>query len=129
MPSIHVGVALSDANRADLPNGLRIPENLTTYAEQFCEALGIEQPFFELQPNDHFVQPARYPDQFRLNRDNRWLNAVEFNQGVRNFIDARDHRLGVHQPLLGDMLSSNFFGKYSVLEEVRRAMDFASGIG
>ncbi|MBA3534517.1 MAG: hypothetical protein H0T73_21565 [Ardenticatenales bacterium] len=129
MPSIHVGVALSDANRADLPTGLCIPENLTTYAESFREALGVETPFFELQPNDHFVQPARYPDQFRLNRDNRWLNAVEFNQGVQSFIDSRAHRLGVHQPLLGDMLSSNFFGKYSALEEARRAMDFASGIG
>ncbi len=129
MPEIYVGIALADANRADIPDGLRVPESLPEYVEYVCDVLEVGQAFFELQPSQHFVQPARYPDHFRLNRDNGWLNAVEFNAAVRDLIDSRAHRLGVHQPLLGDMLSSNFFGKYSALEEVRHAMDFASGIG
>jgi hypothetical protein len=129
MPEIHVGIALSDANRADMPTGLRVPEELPRYAERFLNATGEPLPFFELQPTERFAEPARYPDQFRLNRNNRWLNAVEFNRTVRDFVDSGNHRLGVHQPLIGDILSSNFFGKYSALEEIRRAMDFASGIG
>ncbi|MDQ4077335.1 MAG: hypothetical protein M3220_13945 [Chloroflexota bacterium] len=129
MPDIHVGIALSDANRADMPQGLRVPDSLPEYVDYFCSVMEVSRAFFELQPSHHFVEPARYPDHFRLNRDNRWLNAVEFNSAVRNLIDQREHRFGVHQPLLGDTLSSNFFGKYSAMEEVRRAMDFASGIG
>lgn len=128
MPRIHVGIALSDANRADIPTGLRMPTSLPQYAARFCQATGAETAFLELQPNDRFVEPARYPDQFRLNRDNRWLNAVEFNREVRDFIESGGARLGLHQPLHGDMLSSNYFGKYSAIEEARRAMDFASGL-
>ncbi len=129
MPDIYVGIALSDANRADVPNGLRVPASLPEYVAYFCEALGVSEAFFELQPADRFVEPARYPDQFRLNRANRWLNAVEFEPAVRDLMDERKHRFGMHQPLQGDLLSSNFFGKYSAMEEVHRALDFASGIG
>ena len=128
MPEIHVGIALSDANRADMASGLRMPEALPRYAEIYLEATGEPLPFFELQPTERFTEPARYPDRFRLNRNNRWLNAVEFNREVQAFVDSGNHRLGVHQPLIGDALSSNFFGKYSAVEEIRRAMDFASGI-
>ncbi|MGH2541573.1 MAG: hypothetical protein ACRDIB_02170 [Ardenticatenaceae bacterium] len=129
MPEIHVGIALSDANRADMPNGLRVPDSLPEYVESYCKVLDVSRAFFELQPADRFAEPARYPDQFRLNRHNRWLNAVEFNASVRELIDLRQHRLGLHQPLFGDLLSSSFFGKYSTLAEVRYAMDFASGLG
>lgn len=129
MPQIHVGIALSDANRADWPNGLRVPHNLPDYAARFRDALAVERPFFELQPAERFAAPARYPDRFRLNRDNVWLNTVEFDPRVRAFIEAGEVRLGVHQPLNGDVLSSSFFGKYSALAEVRRALDFAAGLG
>lgn len=112
-----------------MPAGLRIPDNLVDYAERYREETDEPQVFFELQPVDRFAEPARYPDQFRLNRDNRWLNAVEFNRAVQEFVDNGNHRLGVHQPLSGDVLSSSYFGKYSALEEARRAMDFATGIG
>lgn len=128
MFEIYVGIALSDANRADLPFGIKIPESLPRYVAHFRKVTGFSETFFELQPNDPFVIPARYPDQFRINRDNCWLQAVEFNEEVRDFIEDESNRLGVHQPLAGDMLSSNYFTKYNALEETRRAMDFASGI-
>lgn len=127
MATLHIGIALSDANFADLPTGLRVPDNLPQYARTLSEATGTA-PFIELQPADAFTVPARYPDQFRLNRDNVWLNAVEFNDEVRDFIDTQSARLGVHQPQKGDPLASNFFGKYNALEEIRRAMDFAAGV-
>lgn len=129
MFQINVGIALSDANRADMPHGMRVPESLPRYVAHFREATGVHETFFELQPNDRFVTPARYPDQFRINRENCWLQAVEFNEEVRDFIEEGTIRLGVHQPLGTDILSSNYFVKYNTLEETKRAMDFASGIG
>ncbi len=127
MASLNLGIALSDANHADRPTGLRIPDSLPLYAQRLAEATG-SGPFIELQPAEPFSVPARYPDQFRLNRDNCWLNAVEFNDEVQAFIDGQAARLGVHQPQKGDPLASNFFGKYGALEEIRRAMDFAAGV-
>lgn len=129
LPEIHVGIALSDANRADIPAGLRVPGDLPAYTAHFTRSIGVERAFFELQPAERFAVPARFPDQFRINRGSAWLNAVEFDETVRALIDRQVHRFGVHQPLTGDVLSSNFFGKYSALEEIRRAMDFAAGIG
>ena len=132
MAEIFVGVALSDANQADLPGGLRMPESLPHYAARLQPALADDARaplLLELQPVERFSEPARYPDRFRLNRDNRWLNAVEFNREVRGFVEGGQHRLGLHQPPGLDLLSSNFFTKYQALSELRRAMDFANGIG
>ncbi len=128
MPTLNLGIALSDANRADHPTGLQIPKNLPDYARLLQQVTGGAVPFLELQPTDRFTGPARYPDQFRINRDNSWLNAVEFNDTVQAFIDEGDVRFGMHQPAYGDPLASNFFGKYSAIEELRRAMDFAAGV-
>lgn len=130
MALITVGIALSDANRADRPAGLQMPDGLPSYAAMLAATLGGEDPLLlELQPVDPFAEPARYPDRFRLNRDNRWLNAVEFNREVRDFVEAGRHRLGLHQPPQLDLLSSNYFTKYQALSEIRRAMDFANGLG
>lgn len=129
MPKIHIGVTLSDRQQIDLPNGLQVPETLDLYAERFEQLIDSNELVLELQPSDNFVQPARYPDQFRINRENRWLNAVEFIEPVRDLVDEGRIRFGVHQPPNGDLLSSNFYGKYRTLEEARRAMDFAAGIG
>lgn len=128
MIQIHVGTALSDANDADIPTGMRIPEMLPRYVAHFRQVTGVKKGVFELQPNDPFVELARYPDQFGLNRHNRWLRTVEFDEEMGDFLDQRTAKLGVHQPLIGDTLSSNYFTKYKALEEVRRAMDFANGI-
>ena len=129
MAPIHIGLTLSDQHHTDIPNGLRIPQSLHLYGERLRQAIGSDDLLLELHPTDAFVLPARYPDQFRLNRDNCWLNAVEFSEPIREMIELRRFRIGVHQSPVGDLLSSNFYGKYHALEEARRAMDFAAGIG
>jgi hypothetical protein len=129
MADIHVGVALSDANQADWPQGLQIPVDLPVYARRYREALQTDQVFFELQPETRFVEPVAYPDQFRLRRDNAWHRTVEQDEELQEILDSPRSRIGVHMPTGGrDFLSSNYFGKYKAIEEARAAMNFAAQI-
>lgn len=130
MPMITVGITLSDANMPDRPNGLRIPEDFATYAREYMDVLETKDVYFELQPEDRFTKPARYPDQFQTRVSNRWMRAYRSNRDFRDFIDTEQPRLGVHMPTTGrDPLSSNFFGKHGALDETRRAMDLAAQFG
>ncbi len=130
MIEINVGIALSDMHLADLPAGLRVPEDLATYAREYRAAMGIEEVFFELQPEDRFARPARYPDQFQHRLANRWMRALRTGREFRHFLLHERPRIGVHMPTVAkDPLSSNFFGKHTALEEIKRAMDFAHQIG
>ena len=75
MEKIFVGCALSDVNRADLPNGLRAPERLADYVQRFEKAVGADSFSFELQPEDAWVLPCEFPDQFIERKTNRWWRA------------------------------------------------------
>lgn len=130
MAEIRVGVALSDANMADWPQGLRLPRDLATYARRYREVMQTSELFCELQPEARFVEPVAYPDEFRPVRDNPWVEAFEESHDFRYTLEQPNALVGVHMPVGGrDFLSSNFFGKYRAIEETRAAMHFANQIG
>lgn len=130
MPEVRVGCALSDVNRADLPSGLRVPERLVDYARRFQERVGVQEFFFELQPEDFWTIPAAFPDQFVERKPNRWWRAFRENARLFRFFKSASSRVGVHQPIQArDMLSSNFFLKYAAIAETKQAMAFAQFIG
>ncbi len=129
MIEINVGIALSDMHSADMSGGLRVPEDLAAYAREYRAIMGADRVFFELQPEDLFARPARYPDQFRHRLANRWMRTLRTGREFRHFVFHERPRLGVHMPTVAkDPLSSNFFGKHAALEEIKRAMDFAGNI-
>lgn len=126
MAEIRVGMAISDSNRANAAFGLRVPEDLPAYARRFQDAVGGEGVVFELQPEERFVTPRAFPDEFRPRLKNRWVQVAERSRDWRHILETSQTFLGVHMPVGGiDILSSNFFGKYSALEEARQAMDLA----
>ncbi|HBY93623.1 MAG: hypothetical protein M5U01_02855 [Ardenticatenaceae bacterium] len=130
MAELRVGVAVSDANRADRPHSLRVPEDLPTYARRYREVLGSNEVVLELQPEERFVVPVGFPDEFRPRPANRWMRVAERSRDFHHLLTTSRTYLGVHMPVGGiDTLSSNFFGKYSALEEARRAMDLADRVG
>src|SRR6266545_4536284 len=125
MPAIHVGCALSDTNRADLAIGLVVPHRLVDYARQFQSRVGTENFFFELQPEEHWVTPTAFPDQFVAREANHWWHAFRDNSRLRALFKSPQARVGVHQPIQSrDALSSNFFQKYTAIEETKQAMAF-----
>lgn len=130
MPTIRVGCALSDANRADLSTGLRVPERLAEYARRVQTRTQSEDFFFELQPEEHWTTPISFPDQFSARETNRWWHNFRQDTRLRALIKSPHALIGVHQPIQScDALSSNFFQKYQALEETKQAMTFAQYIG
>ncbi len=130
MTEIIVSCALSDANRADLPRGLRVPERLLEFAERYQARVGAPALAFQLQPEDLWTIPATFPDQFVARKTNRWWRAVQSQPKLLPILTGPPSRIGVHQPLQNrDPLSSNFFTKYEAIEETKQAMDFAQYIG
>ncbi len=130
MDTITVGCALSDVNRADLPNGLRVPERLTEYVRRFQKLVGTDDFSFELQPEDHWSVPAVFPDQFVDRKTNRWWRAFRQNEQLAELFQKARAPIGVHQPVQGrDILSSNFFSKYEAIAETKQAMSFCDFIG
>ena len=130
MPEIIVGCALSDANRADLPHGLRVPEHLLEFAERYEARVGSPALSFQLQPEELWTIPANFPDQFVPRKTNRWWHAVQAQPRLLPVLTGPPARIGVHQPLgHRDALSSNFFTKYEAIEETKQAMDYAQYIG
>jgi hypothetical protein len=130
MNNISVGCALSDVNRADLPNGWRVPERLTDYVRRFQKLVGTEDFSFELQPEDHWTLPAIFPDQFVERKTNRWWRAFRQNGQLLMQLQNASAPIGVHQPVQGrDILSSNFFSKYEAIAETKQAMAFCQFIG
>lgn len=129
MPEIVVGCALSDVNRADLPAGWRVPEQLAAYIERSRERLGEQTVLFELQPEDLWTLPATFPDQFVPRKHNRWWRAVQTQPDLLAQLRAQGVQLGVHQPIQNsDALSSNYFHKYEAIEATKQAMEFAEYI-
>lgn len=129
MPEINVGCALSDANRADLPNGMLVPSRLTDYA-QHLRARGAKRFFVELQPEEYWMTPTSFPDRFTPRESNRWWQAWRQDPRLGALLRASDTRVGLHQPIQErDVLSSNFFQKYTAMEETKQAMLYASSIG
>lgn len=127
--SLFVGCALSDANRADLPNALRVPERLADYARRFQERVGTTDFSFELQPEDLWTRPVAFPDEFVASKTNRWWRAIRQNADLAGLLRGHTGSMGVHQPILGrNPLSSNFFGKYQGIAETQQAMAFAHAI-
>ena len=106
MPEIVVGCALSDVNRADLPAGWRVPEQLAVYLERSRERLGEQTVLFELQPEDLWTVPATFPDQFIPRKNNRWWRAVQS-----------------HPDLLGRLRAQAAARRASTDSEQRRALD------
>lgn len=130
MPTIRVGCALSDTNRADLPTGLRVPERLADYARRFQTRTRYEDFLFELQPEEHWTTPINFPDQFVARETNRWWHNFRQDARLRALFKSPHSAIGVHQPIQScDALSSNFFQKYQALEETKQAMTFAQYIG
>lgn len=129
MPTIRVGCALSDTNRADLPTGLRVPERLAEYARRFQTRTQSEDFLFELQPEEHWTTPIAFPDQFVERETNRWWHNFRQDKRLRALFKSSHALVGVHQPIQScDALSSNFFQKYQALEETKQAMTFAQYI-
>ncbi len=130
MANITVGCALSDLNRADLPNGLRVPEKLAEYVRRYQKLVRTDDFTFELQPEDHWTIPATFPDQFVERKTNRWWRAFRQNQPLLDLMRNASAPIGVHQPVSGrDILSSNFFLKYEGIAETKQAMAFCDFIG
>ncbi len=130
MPEIIVGCSLSDANRADLPHNLRVPERLVEYAERYQARVGSPALSFQLQPEDLWTIPAAFPDRFMPRKNNRWWRAVQTQPKLLPILTGPPAHVGVHQPLINrDLLSSNFYSKYEAIEETKQAMDFAQYIG
>lgn len=126
MDNLFVGCALSDVNDADLPTGLRVPERLVDYVTRFQKRVGTADFSFELQPEDAWAVPARFPDQFVERKTNRWWRVFRQNAHLLDLFRATAGPLGVHQPIRGrDVLSSNFFEKYRAIAETQQAMAFA----
>lgn len=129
MPEIHVGCALSDVNRADLPNGMLVPARLTDYALHFG-ARGVKTFFVELQPEEFWTTPTAFPDQFTPRESNRWWQTWRQDPRLGAMLRSADTRVGVHQPIQErDVLSSNYFQKYAAVEETKQAMLYANTIG
>jgi hypothetical protein len=130
MSEIIIGCALSDVNRADLPRGLRVPEQLAEYARRSQQRIGSPQISFQFQPEDPWTLPATFPDQFVPRKTNRWFRAFQTQPSLLEAVRAASDSIGVHQPIQKrDALSSNFFTKYEAIEETKTAMDFAQHIG
>lgn len=130
MANIMVGCALSDVNRADMPNGLRVPERLVDYALLFQNRVGAMDFSFELQPEDDWLIPTRFPDEFAERKTNRWWRAFRQNRRMLDLFRAATGPIGVHQPVRGrDALSSNFYQKYGSIAATQQAMSFAHFIG
>src|SRR5574341_1265389 len=129
MPVVRVGCALSDVNRADLPNGLTVPGRLVDYARQFQTRVA-QDVLFELQPEDAWTTPTAFPDQFTARETNRWWHAWRADARLDALFKSANARVGIHQPLQSrDVLSSNYFQKYGAIEETKQAMLFANAIG
>lgn len=130
MPTIRVGCALSDTNRADLPTGLRVPERLADYARRVQTRTRSEDFLFELQPEEHWTTPIAFPDQFVARETNRWWRNFRQDARLRALFKSSHAVIGMHQPVQAcDALSSNFFQKYHAIEETKQAMTFAQYIG
>jgi hypothetical protein len=126
MANITVGCALSDVNRADMPNGLRVPERLVDYALLFQERAGTMDFSFELQPEDDWLIPTRFPDEFAERKTNRWWRAFRQNTRMLDLFRAGTGPIGVHQSIRGrDALSSNAYQKYGSIAATQQAMSFA----
>lgn len=126
MANIMVGCALSDVNRADMPNGLRVPERLVDYALLFQERAGTMDFSFELQPEDDWLIPTRFPDEFAERKTNRWWRAFRQNTRMLDLFRAGTGPIGVHQSIRGrDALSSNAYQKYGSIAATQQAMSFA----
>jgi len=129
MSAVRVGCALSDVNRADLPNGLAIPARLSDYARRF-QARVAKNFLFELQPEEFWTTPTAFPDQFTARENNRWWHTWREDARLDALFKSADARVGVHQPIQArDVLSSNYFQKYSAIAETKQAMHFAHSIG
>ncbi len=126
MDNLFVGCALSDVNEADLPTGLRVPERLTDYISRFQKRVGSSDFSFELQPEDVWTVPARFPDQFVERKTNRWWRTFRQNARLLDAFSQTAGPIGVHQPIRGrDILSSDYFDKYRAIAETQQAMSFA----
>lgn len=129
MPAVRVGCALSDVNRADLPNGLAVPARLTEYARRFQTRIAKDF-LFELQPEEFWTTPTAFPDQFIARETNRWWHTWRDDSRLGAMFKSPEAKIGVHQPIQGrDVLSSNFFQKYTAIEETKQAMLFANWMG
>ncbi len=129
MDNLFVGCALSDVNQADIINGLRVPERLADYAKHFQQHVGTSDFSFELQPEDAWTLPVRYPDQYTERANNRWWRTFRNNETLLTLFRETCAPIGVHQPVQGyDLLSSNFYDKYHAIAETQRAMAFAQFI-
>jgi hypothetical protein len=129
MPVLHVGCSLSDGNRADLPHGLSVPSRLADYARRFQSHIAPDF-FFELAPEEHWTTPVSFPDQFVARETNRWWHTWHDDARLGALFKSPQARVGVHQSVSGrDALSSNFFQKFTAIEETKQAMLFAHSIG
>jgi hypothetical protein len=129
MPAVRVGCALSDVNRADLPNGLAVPARLTDYARRFQNRVD-KNLLFELQPEEFWVTPTAFPDQFTARETNRWWHTWKNDPRLAAVLKSTEACIGIHQPVQArDVLSSNFFQKYAAIEETKQAMLFANAVG
>ncbi len=129
MPIIRVGCALSDVNRADLPNGLGVPARLADYARRFQTRIA-QDLLFELQPEEFWTTPTAFPDRFTARETNRWWRTWRDDAPLGALFKSEQARVGLHQPIQArDVLSSNYFQKYAAIEETKQAMLFANSLG
>src|SRR5512140_3497831 len=101
MDNLFVGCALSDVNQADVIRGWLVPERLADYAKHFKQHVGTGDFSFELQPEDAWTLPVRYPDQYTERANNRWWRTFRNNEQLLSLIRETCAPIGVHQPVQG----------------------------
>ena len=105
------------------------PARLTEYVRRF-QVRVANNFLFELQREEFRTTPKAFPDEFAARETNRWWHTWRDDPRLEAMSKSPDARVGVHQPVQArDVLSSNYFQKYTAIAETQQAMPFSNSIG